>query len=184
MNKPKKAARTRKTGAEQTPPPTAKKAAAGKATAGKAAAKPSPTTPQSLWRTTADIWPFVLGAVGCALGAYLATWLGRDYQQPNYLSTAASILLLGAGAAAIATSFGILHLGFNASAGRAWGIGAIAAGLLTVVTFFTGGATLSPGFIFGLILVGLCLPGFGLGLRADEYRRQFPGKTHFLGEWK
>lgn len=144
---------------------------------------PQSDSPQSFWKSTGDIWPFVLGALLCGIGAYVLTWLASGYQKPNYLEGAASVLLLGAGACAIATSFGILHLGFNAKARTTWGIGAIAAGLLTVVAFFWGGAVLSPGFVFGLMLLALCLPGFGLGLRADEHRR-LSHKPRFLSEWE
>lgn len=151
-----------------------------------AGAKPATSRPekQSLWRSTADIWPFLLGMFLCGLASYFLTFAGSAYVQPNSLTTAATVTLLSSGACVIATAFGLLHLGFHCSARAAWGIGAIASGILTVAAFFVGGRVLSPGFVFCLILVFLCLPGFGLGRLSDEYRSQFPDRPKFLGDWE
>lgn len=145
--------------------------------------KPTPRR-QSLWKTTADIWPFMLGAAGCGLLAYFLNLSANGYQKPNSLTSAATVLILAVGACIMATAYGILHLGFNSSARTAWGGGAVLAGVITVLVFLATGRVASPGFVFSIILLALCFPGYVLGVKSDSYRRQFPDKPGFLGEWK
>lgn len=138
---------------------------------------------QSLWRSTADVWPFLMGMFGCGLAAFFLNIAGRAYEQPNTLTDGAAVAVLAAGACVIACVIGLLHLGFHLKAKITWGSVAMVMAILSVVTFFAGGRALTPGLVFCLILLLLTVPGVFWGLQADRYRAQFPDKPKFLGDW-
>lgn len=141
------------------------------------------TPKQSLWRTAADVWPFVVGSFGFALAAYFLTYAGSAYEQPNSLTTGATVTLMIAGSCVLAATVGLVHLAFFVSAKVWWAIGAGMGVVLSVAAFVVAGMQVAPGFVFGVALLVLCVPGYFLGRRADAYRAQFPKRSHFLGDW-
>lgn len=138
---------------------------------------------QSLWRSAADVWPFVLGSFGCALASYFLTYAGSAYEQPNSLTTGATVMLMAAGACVLAATVGLVHLAFSVSAKVLWAIGVGLGTALSVAAFVVAGMHAAPGFVFGVTFLVLCVPGYFLGRRADDYRAQFPKRSHFLGDW-
>ena len=138
---------------------------------------------QSLWRYAADVWPFVVGAFGCGLAAYFLTYAGSAYAQPNSLTTGATVTLMIAGACVLAATVGLVHLAFSVGAKVLWAIGAGLGVVLSVAAFVVAGMQVAPGFVFCVAFLVLCVPGFLLGRRADDYRAQFPKRSHFLGDW-
>lgn len=143
----------------------------------------APAPKQSPWRSTADVWPFVVGSFGCALAAYFLTYAGSAYEQPNSLTTGATVMLMIAGACVLAATVGLVHLAFSVSAKVLWAIGAGLGVVLSVAAFVVAGMHVAPGFVFCVAFLVLCVPGYFLGRRADDYRAQFPKRSHFLGDW-
>ena len=143
----------------------------------------APQAKPSLWKTALDVWPFIVLTLLCGVGAYMLHLAGSSYESPNSILTTSTLLLMGAGAAMIATAFGLVHLGVNQKSPVIWGTGAVVAVILAAAAFFVSGATFAPGFFLGVALLVYCGLGWWLGTRADFYRAQFPGRTKFLGDW-
>ena len=130
----------------------------------------APQAKPSLWKTALDVWPFIVLTLLCGVGAYMLHLAGSSYESPNSILTTSTLLLMGAGAAMIATAFGLVHLGVNQKSPVIWGTGAVVAVILAAAAFFVA-------------LLAYCGLGWWLGTRADSYRDQFPGRTKFLGDW-
>lgn len=162
--------------------PAEPKSTGGK-TGGNTGGKTGPAPKQSLWRATADVWPFIVGAFGCGLLAYFLTYAGAAYEQPNSLTTSATVLLMVAGACIVCSAVGLVHLGFSASARVSWWVACGIGVVLTVVAFIVAGMQVSPGMVFSLAFSLLCVAGFFLGRRTDAYRAKFPRHNRFLGDW-
>ena len=151
---------------------------------GKEKSSPNPEPRQSLWLSAQDVWPFMLGVLLCGLASYFLNFAGQGYVQPNSLTTGSTVTLMAAGACALASAFGLVHLGFASSGKITWIMGGIIGLLLLVAAFFVGGRTLSPGVIFAAVFFLLTPIGFLLGKRADNYRSRFPHKPKFLRDWE